>query len=164
MHDASLQLHKRGGKNMISSFNRVTLPTVVGAMICAGGLANLPVAADTSGAPPRVNSITPSSAPVGAQITVLGSGFDAPGLTLVVDGGEARLPSNQSGNDSTTTFSLPASATPPLDPHTLDLVRHQRLHVHMRRILLTPGTHQLAIRTAYGTSNAVSFTVSAKSP
>jgi hypothetical protein len=90
----------------------------------------------------------------------MGSGFDAPELTLKVDDGEVGLPANQSGNDSTTTFNLPMYLTPPMDPHTLDLVRHHGLHVHMKTISLTEGTHQIAIKTAYGTSNAVSFTIS----
>lgn len=112
------------------------------------GLAT-PVFAQVSRAPVSIYSLSPTSGPVGTQVTIKGFGFTSSGNTITANG---RYFANNlvSSDGATLQFTIPSetgySCPPPLA-------------CPMYLIQVTPGNYPITVINANGTSNAVTFTV-----
>ncbi|MDB5188084.1 MAG: hypothetical protein JWO50_604 [Candidatus Kaiserbacteria bacterium] len=96
----------------------------------------------------QLQYVSPNTGPVGATVTIHGSGFTSDNTILFGGGAIVHAVSN---DGSTLTFTVPSS----LDPAC-------RFTSPMCAVLsrqTTPGDYQVSVQNANGTSNAVSFTV-----
>jgi len=105
---------------------------------------------------PTITNISPTSGPIGTQITITGSGFTSTGNQINFDFSAnsmgALWNSLNSSNGSTLSFTMPATNgyVCVVGPCPLTLS-------------VNPGLHKISVTNANGTSNEVNFTVTATS-
>lgn len=116
----------------------------------SGCSSDTPSTPTPSGPPAVLTKVEPASAAVGDSLTLTGSGFTATGNSVKI--GDGYLHNIPSGDTKALTFVLRGNlgACPP----TVSVCTQQALS-------LVPGTYMLAVVNVNGTSNEVSFEVTA---
>jgi IPT/TIG domain/PKD domain len=110
-----------------------------------------PVATST----PALTSLSPTSGPVGTQVTLTGSGFNS--NSIVRFGGGAVSNPNVSDNGTSLTFTIPSSVGPYCAP---------RMMCPMYVMLVRPGAYNISVQNGDDTnltSNVLTFTVTSTS-
>ncbi len=113
-------------------------------------------------ATPTISSLSPSSAPVGTAITIVGNGFASQNNTVYLKGGPANSSIIQglgSSDGKTISFTIPGMANAPTVacgtmPHSLT-----GLNASMCVFMTTPGTYAVSVSNGSSTSNSASLTV-----
>ena len=102
----------------------------------------------------HINSLIPTSGPVGTRVTVTGSGFTPTGDMVNFSSGTLTNISS-SANNTTVTFSVPESVGPSCPPGKA---------CPMFMLVVTPGTYSVSVTNGNGaTSNTLPFTVTSGS-
>jgi len=115
---------------------------------CGGHLDRSPSAPT---GPPALTAITPAQVSIGDSITLTGSGFAATANAIKI--GTGYIQGGVSSDGTSVRFTLPAvlTACPPWAQVCITLA-----------ILVTPGTYQVAVANANGTSNELPLRVVAR--
>jgi hypothetical protein len=100
-------------------------------------------------------SVLPTSGPVGTSVIITGTGFAAAGAATLntVNFGSSAYPNVTSGSGTTIAFSIPTTTNPPC--------RNVMPPCEIVSALITPGTYDISVTNSDGTSNSISFTVTA---
>jgi hypothetical protein len=121
----------------------------------AGPPACPPGAGAPQAAPPNMAALSPTSGPPGSEVTISGSGFASD--ENAVHFGSGYIPHRRSPDGSTLAFAVPES----LDPECLFA---QPFPCRLPSYQTQPGTYDVAVSNANGTSNHIAFDVPATSP
>ncbi len=122
--------------------------------------ASVSVTGTTQTQAPYVTSVSPASGVIGTTITISGSGFDASQTNAVLLNGNAAA-TISSPNGSTLSFTIPSQVwvyTPPQYCYTNGVCSDNG---SMTAEPLAAGSYTLTVKSANGTSNGVTFTVTA---
>jgi hypothetical protein len=130
-------------------------PTFLYRVPAAGPAACPPGAGVPLAAPPTITALSPTSGPPGTQVTIGGAGF-APDENAVLFGA-GYIPHVRSPDGSSLAFTVPDS----LDPECLFA---QPFPCRLPSYQTEPGTYDVAVSNANGTSNHLTFEVPATSP
>lgn len=98
---------------------------------------------------PQVSNVQPASAIPGTQLTLYGSGFTDSSLVIIGNG--AIRPAVSSISSNKLTFTVPGVINP--------LCRFSAPECGAPATALGAGTYNLSVRTEYGTSNTIPFTL-----
>jgi hypothetical protein len=98
---------------------------------------------------PTIISLQPLAGPVGARVTITGTGFNDRANTI--NFGSSAYPNIVSTNGTAIVFDIPTATNPPC--------RNVTPPCAIVSALITPGAYDVSVTTAQGTSNSVTFTV-----
>ena len=98
---------------------------------------------------PSVSFLSPSSGRVGSSVTIYGSGFGTSWNTVYF--GSNLVTNVYSMNGTSMTFNVPFYTNP--------ACLYSNPACAMPQTQITPGVYPVSVYNAYGTSNAVNFTV-----
>ncbi|MDO8514315.1 MAG: hypothetical protein Q7S50_02105, partial [bacterium] len=105
--------------------------------------------ASTSGVPPAVSSITPTSGPVDTTVAITGSGFTTTGNTVHFGVG-GKLNVSSSLNGTSISYTIPSSVS------ICDLIGST---CRAAMMLVNPGAYSISVSNVNGESNTKTFTV-----
>jgi len=98
---------------------------------------------------PYIQYVSPTSGQIGSVVTLLGSNFSLQNNTILF--GDVEIPNvTSSQNGTLISFAVPSVAAPNCQPGMM-------CAQSMRAV--SPGTYDISVQTAYGTSNIFAFSV-----
>jgi hypothetical protein len=96
-----------------------------------------------------ITSLQPLTGPVGTRVTITGTGFNNRANTINFGG--SAYPNIISTNGTAIVFVIPTATNPPC--------RNAMPPCAIVSALITPGTYDVSVTNAQGTSNSMAFTV-----
>jgi hypothetical protein len=129
----------------------ISVALLAAALAISGCSSSTPSTPTPTGPPAKITQVEPASAAVGDSLTITGTGFQETGNSVKI--GTGYLYNIPSDNTTTLKFALRGylGACPP----TVAVCTQQALPV-------TAGTYKLAVVNVNGTSNELTFEVTAK--
>ena len=125
---------------------------IVSVSLLAAACSSSSPTAPTDG--PTMTSLSPSSGPVGSQVTIYGSGFEAIGNTVNFSPDAMQpgvIPDISSPSSTTVVFSVPSIWRPACS--------YLAEPCPIASIPTVPGTYNVWVTNSLGSSKAISFTV-----
>jgi hypothetical protein len=121
---------------------------------CVAAVMSIACSSSSSVSPssaPTIMSLQPLTGPVGTRVTITGTGFSDSANT--VNFGANAYPNIPRTNATIILFVVPTATNPPC--------RNVRPPCAIASMLITPGVYGLSVTSTQGTSNSVSFAVTA---
>jgi IPT/TIG domain-containing protein len=101
---------------------------------------------------PTIASLQPIAGPVGTRVAITGTGFQDNANTI--NFGASAYPNVTGNNGTSIVFLIPTATNPPC--------RNATPPCAIASALITPGSYDVSVTHAGGTSNAISFTVTSQ--